>query len=221
VLTVAFASYIHSSFDILLGVSTLPVQPGIGIRSVPSLLYSILKDAGTLALLWYVLRRSQRFFRDLGLCWTSRDVAIALPLTIGALLAFRFSQAITFSFVNSYSGHFPQVADLGGLIYGASTSMANVLDEFVNGFFEELIVRGYLMTEIKRLTGSIFFAVLCSVGVQISYHFYQGGPLAISHIGTFMLFAVFYAKTNRILPPILAHSAIDLNSFLNYALRNT
>jgi membrane protease YdiL (CAAX protease family) len=113
------------------------------------------------------------------------------------------------------------VADLGGLIYGASTSMANVLDEFVNGFFEELIVRGYLMTEIKRLTGSIFFAVLCSVGVQISYHFYQGGPLAISHIGTFMLFAVFYAKTNRILPPILAHSAIDLNSFLNYALRNT
>ena len=54
--------------------------------------------------------------------------------------------------------------------------MAAVLDQIMNGAFEELIVRGYLMTEVRRFTGNILFAVFCSVGYRMSYHFYQGGP---------------------------------------------
>jgi membrane protease YdiL (CAAX protease family) len=93
-----------------------------------------------------------------------------------------------------------------------------VLVQVVNGFFEELIVRGYLMTEVRRLSGSSLFAILCSVAVQVSYHLYQGGPMALSYVGGFMVLAGYYAKTNRILPPILAHIALDLNSLVMYAV---
>jgi membrane protease YdiL (CAAX protease family) len=116
------------------------------------------------------------------------------------------------------SGHQPHGPNLGNIIFGTSISMATVLLQILIGPFEELIVRGYLMTEVKRFTGSILFAILCSVAVQTSYHFYQGGPLALAHIGGFLVFAMFYAKTNRILPIILAHSALDLNALVMHAL---
>ena len=57
------------------------------------------------------------------------------------------------------------------------------------------------MTEVRRFTGSMPFAIFCSVAVQVSYHFYQGGPPALAHAGGFMVLACYYAKTNRILPP--------------------
>jgi membrane protease YdiL (CAAX protease family) len=117
------------------------------------------------------------------------------------------------------SGHQPQVADIGNYVFGTSISMAPVLGAILNGTFEELIVRGYLMTEVRRFTGSMPFAIFCSVAVQVSYHFYQGGPPALAHAGGFMVLACYYAKTNRILPPVLAHIAIDLNSLVMHALR--
>jgi membrane protease YdiL (CAAX protease family) len=40
----------------------------------------------------------------------------------------------------------------------------------------------------------------------------------LAHIGGFMVFAMFYAKTNRILPVVLAHIALDLNALVMHAL---
>jgi membrane protease YdiL (CAAX protease family) len=140
-------------------------------------------------------------------------------LALGSELAFALLAPMTFGVAEIASGDRPHVADIGNYLLGTSISMVAVLSAILNGFFEELIVRGYLMTEVKRFTGSIVFAILCSVAVQTSYHFYQGGPTALAHVGTFMVFAVYYAKTNRILPPILAHAALDLNALVMYALR--
>jgi membrane protease YdiL (CAAX protease family) len=42
--------------------------------------------------------------------------------------------------------------------------------------------------------------------------------MALSYVGGFMVLAGYYAKTNRILPPILAHIALDLNSLVMYAV---
>jgi membrane protease YdiL (CAAX protease family) len=80
----------------------------------------------------------------------------------------------------------------------------------VNPFLEELIVRAYLMTEVEYLSGSINLAIILSVLIQASYHYYQGAiaPLVIS-VG-FTIFAFSYAKTRRIMPIILAHMYGDL-----------
>jgi len=217
VLFVAFAGSILGSFEVFLGHTTISDQPAKSRLAQD--VYEILYDAAVLGLLSYVLDRSSRAFRDLGLRWTSRDVAVALSLALGAGLADRLLLPITFWVAEMLSGHQPQVADIGNYVFGTSISMAPVLGAILNGTFEELIVRGYLMTEVRRFTGSMPFAIFCSVAVQVSYHFYQGGPPALAHAGGFMVLACYYAKTNRILPPVLAHIAIDLNSLVMHALR--
>jgi membrane protease YdiL (CAAX protease family) len=219
VLFVAFGSSILHSFEILVGWATLPSEPVTS--RVVALVYQMAYHAAALGLLSYVLNRSSRRFRDLGLFWSSRDVAVALPLALGAGLAHALLLPITYGGAEMLSGHPPQIADISNYLFGLSVSMAAVLGAIVVGFFEELIVRGYLMTEVKCFTGSIIFAIVCSVAVQVSYHFYQGGPRALAYVGTFMVLAGYYAKTNRLLPPVLAHIVIDLCALVMYALRLT
>ena len=219
VLFVAFAGPTLHSFEVFVGHATIPDQPVI--YSLTRHVHQMLRYAGALGLLSYVLSRNSHGFQNLGLRWTSRDVAVAFPLALGSGLAFALLAPMTFEVAATVSGDRPHVADVGNYIFGTSISMATVLSAILVGFFEELIVRGYLMTEVRRFTGSIVFAVLCSVAVQTSYHFYQGGPAALAHVGGFMVFAVYYAKTNRILPPILAHAALDLYALVMCALRLT
>jgi len=217
VLIVAFAGTILYSFQVFFGSETLPDVATISLARYG---YILLGNAGPLGLLAYVLSRTSRGFRDLGLRWTSRDVAVALPLALGAGLA-ELLFSLIFAGAQIGSGQEPQGPDIGKLMFGISISILAIPDQVVNGFFEELLVRGYLMTEVRRFTGSILFAILCSVAVQVSYHFYQGGQAALAHIGCFMVFAAYYAKTNRLLPPILAHIAYDLYCLVMYGINRS
>ncbi len=214
---VAFAGGILGSLDIFAGHRTIPVgTPGPSLAGQAD---EMLCMAASLGLLSYVLGRTSRGVQDLGLRWTSRDVAVALPLALGSVLAFRLAFPMALGVAEMAAGRPAQLPDIGNYLIGTSVSMATVLDQVVNGVFEELIVRGYLMTEVRRITGSMIFAILCSVAVQCSYHLYQGGPRAFAHIGGFMVFACYYAKTNRLLPPVLAHIAMDLAAVVTHALR--
>jgi membrane protease YdiL (CAAX protease family) len=56
------------------------------------------------------------------------------------------------------------------------------------------------------------------VCIQTSYHFYQSVPIALSHIAFFGVFALFYARTNSILPVALAHSLFDLRIDWGYGI---
>ena len=219
ILVVALSGAIFFSFMVLLGSATLPDQPIT--YSLAHNMYRILFRANALGLLGYVLTRRAVGFRELGFRWTSRDVAEALPLALGAAFAERIFHPLIFWWAGSATGHRPVSPDVGNYVVGTSISLATVLDQILNGFFEELIIRGYLMTEVKRFTGSVLLAIGCSVMVQISGHFYQGGPAAFAHVGLFLVFACFYAKTNRVLPIILAHIAIDLAWLTTYAFART
>ena len=88
-------------------------------------------------------------------------------------------------------------------------------------FFEELIARAYLMTRLKRLTNSVTAAVLISTVLQTSYHFYQGGVRALSYVAVFLIFSIYYAKTNRVWPIILAHLYMDVGATVEYWLRSS
>jgi membrane protease YdiL (CAAX protease family) len=69
------------------------------------------------------------------------------------------------------------------------------------------------MTAIFSLTRSSVPAILLSVAVQVSYHFYQGAPGAFSHVGWCTIYSLYYWKTKRILPVALAHN------FVNFTLQ--
>lgn len=75
---------------------------------------------------------------------------------------------------------------------------------------EELIVRGYTMEQMMEISNRKNIAILISVGIQFSYHLYQGIPSAITLIPTFLIFAVYYSRSGNLNPIILAHIAIDL-----------
>ena len=90
------------------------------------------------------------------------------------------------------------------------------LCQFLNPFYEELIVRAYLLTEVRQLTGSATKAVILSTVLQTSYHLYQGGPSALSWGIIFLLFSIYYAKTGRIAPIILAHLYMDVIATMMY-----
>lgn len=82
----------------------------------------------------------------------------------------------------------------------------------LNPFYEEILVRGYLMTEIIELRSSVVLATFVSIALQTSYHLYYGVVGALSVGGAFAVFALYYAKTRDLMPVILAHLFWDLTA---------
>lgn len=92
-----------------------------------------------------------------------------------------------------------------------------VLFVLINPIFEELIVRGFLITEIVNISGRGGLAVIVSVLVQVSYHLYQGLIPAIM-VGTmFLAFSLYFLKFKRIMPVIIAHAFFDITAMIYYA----
>ena len=82
----------------------------------------------------------------------------------------------------------------------------------INPFAEELIVRAYLMTEVIALTGKPTLAIALSVLFQTTYHLYQGILQPIGYFGLFFVYALYYARSKRIFPVLLAHMFDDVGA---------
>ncbi len=103
-----------------------------------------------------------------------------------------------------------------GEFFAHPYSLGAISYSLLNPFFEELIVRAYLMTEISELTGSSTLAVCMSVAVQFSYHLYYGPAQAISLSFMFLVFALYYARARRALPIILGHGFFDIWALIGF-----
>jgi len=180
--------------------------------------YTILHQVGVLALLWYVLQRRSQSFSDLGLFWKAKEVAVAPLLWFVCSIVAYISKLIIRSLGGFPPGSDPN-AKAAALLFSNGIGIATFIYQFINPFFEELIVRAYLITRIRELTNSLVLAIIASVAFQVSYHFYQGGWTALSYTGVFLVLSLYYAKTNRILAPILAHMIFDVSATLYYLLK--
>ena len=94
-------------------------------------------------------------------------------------------------------------------LFGFGVSLLSIAFTCVNPFFEELIVRGYTMSEIRSAGGGMGVAIVLSVGLQMSYHLYQGAAHAIGLAAIFTIFSIYYAQTGKIVPVVLAHLTLD------------
>ena len=174
------------------------------------------REVVALGLVWYLLLRRGKTFKDLGLVWVWKDLGWAIFLICAGSLAFKgIYEGIHFAGLASFTR---QANDMrvGDILFGGGVSLMTFLFQIVNPFFEELIVRAYLMTQVRFLTGSVWTAILISTILQTSYHFYQGAPAAFGHAGTFLIFSIFYAKTKRITPVIFAHLYSDVGGTVWY-----
>jgi len=161
-----------------------------------------------LILLWYVLSRRRKSFRDIGLRWSVRDVVVGLGLVLVSYVAYTIGGFIVYSIHRAF---FPTgTSGVTAADLSSHSLLLAIPFALINPFFEELIVRAYLMTEVKALTGSWFLASLSSVAIQWSYHLYYGWDASLSIAFTFLTFSIYFARTQKATPVVVAHGVLDL-----------
>ncbi|WP_420916791.1 CPBP family intramembrane glutamic endopeptidase [Rathayibacter rathayi] len=93
-----------------------------------------------------------------------------------------------------------------------------VLSAIRAGVQEEVIVIGYLYARLGDLGWGRWQILVTSALLRGSYHLYQGiGPF-IGNVVMGVVFGLFYQRFGRTLPLVIAHSIIDIVSFVGYPL---
>ena len=93
-----------------------------------------------------------------------------------------------------------------------------VLSALQNGLLEEVLVIGYLLTRLRRLGVSPFWAVTIAAVLRGSYHLYQGFGGFAGNAVMGVIFGVLFLRWRRATPMIIAHTLIDGVAFIGYAL---
>jgi len=92
-----------------------------------------------------------------------------------------------------------------------------ILAAIENGFLEEALVVGYLLTRLDQLKVPAVIAVTISAVLRGSYHLYQGFGGFLGNAAMGVVFAVVFRRTRRLWPLVIAHSLLDIVVFVGYA----
>jgi membrane protease YdiL (CAAX protease family) len=204
VLFVSFGHFIASSVYYSMG-GTVPTNPR---QQAARLLAALIAEAGSLALLWYVLSGQGRTWKNIGWNLEWMDLLRAGGLVLGSVVGGYVMWYLVQVAYYSYFGHYLTPNSTGGLLWFGISGLS-VAFVCLNPFFEELIVRGYLMSEILDLGGKGVWAILISIAVQMSYHLYQGFANGIMLTAGFAVLSIYFWRTRRIAPVVLAHLFMD------------
>jgi membrane protease YdiL (CAAX protease family) len=93
-----------------------------------------------------------------------------------------------------------------------------ILSAIQNAVLEEVIVVGYLITRLRELGRSPAMIVACSAVLRGSYHLYQGFGAFVGNAVMGVVFALFFMRTKRVMPLIVAHTILDTAAFVGYTL---
>jgi membrane protease YdiL (CAAX protease family) len=163
----------------------------------------------SLAFLIFVLAKQGRRLKGIGLSFSWKDIPESILLALAG-----YGAALVVTLGITYGSYLivgrPVNTEPRNVEFmGAGISVAMIVFLLINPFYEELIVRAYLMTEAHFLLGERDAAVLISTIFQTSYHLYQGLPPALSLGAMFLVFSIYFAWRGRALPVILAHLYMD------------
>ena len=209
VLFVSFGRAIFASAYSLTGA----MAEGDSEQNSARLIVALISETASLGVLWYVLSGQGRKWGDIGWNFTWLDIPRGLTLVFSEMIATYLIWVPVQTFYHSYFGYYLTPRSLHGMLdFGISgLSIAVVC---LNPFFEELIVRAYLMSEIVDLGGSGVLAIFLSIAVQMSYHLYQGLANGIGLTVAFAVYSVYFWKTRRIAPIVFAHLCLDAYALL-------
>ena len=93
-----------------------------------------------------------------------------------------------------------------------------ILAAFANGFAEEVVVVGYLITRLRQLGLTARGAVLASAALRGVYHLYQGFGAGLGNLVMGLVFGSVWTRTGRLWPLVIAHGVIDTVAFVGYTL---
>ncbi|HET8683551.1 MAG TPA: CPBP family intramembrane glutamic endopeptidase [Micromonosporaceae bacterium] len=93
-----------------------------------------------------------------------------------------------------------------------------LLSAVQNAVLEEVVVVGYLMTRLRQLAWRTATVVAASALLRGSYHLYQGFGAFLGNAVMGVVFALFFVRTRRVAPLVLAHALLDVVAFVGYTL---
>jgi uncharacterized protein len=93
-----------------------------------------------------------------------------------------------------------------------------VLSAAANATLEEVVVVGYLLTRLAQLGWRPSRALLASAVLRGSYHLYQGFGAFLGNGVMGLVFGRYFQRTGRVLPLVIAHTALDVVAFVGYTL---
>lgn len=88
----------------------------------------------------------------------------------------------------------------------------------MNGIVEEVTMLGYVLTRFADLGKKPWFGIVVSALIRGSYHLYQGFGGAIGNFVMGLVFGWLYKRFGRVMPLVVAHTILDIVSFVGYAL---
>ena len=181
---------------------------------------TIISQIAAVGVLFYILSIRQTSLASIGLKPNSKVywldnllVCVILTIAINVInqLAYACFQALYYLLTNQQFIFDPPVTS-----FAQGSLFLWVVFVIINPFFEELIVRGYLMSELYYLTKHKSIAIIASTILQTSYHLYQGWASALYLSITFIVYSLYFAKYNKIMPIILSHLYFDLVALFYY-----
>jgi membrane protease YdiL (CAAX protease family) len=93
-----------------------------------------------------------------------------------------------------------------------------VLAAAANAWAEEALVVGYFISRLRQFGLHENASVVSAAVLRGSYHLYQGFGGFVGNIAMGLVFGRVWQRTNRLLPLVVAHTLLDVASFVGYAL---
>jgi membrane protease YdiL (CAAX protease family) len=93
-----------------------------------------------------------------------------------------------------------------------------ILSALQNAVLEEVVVVGFLMTRLRQLRWGVPATIITSALIRGSYHLYQGFGQALGNVVMGLVFGYWFTRTKRVLPLVVAHTILDVITFVGYAL---
>jgi membrane protease YdiL (CAAX protease family) len=87
-----------------------------------------------------------------------------------------------------------------------------------NAWAEETLVIGYLLTRLRQLGLRENSSLGLAAVLRGSYHLYQGFGGFVGNAVMGLVFGRVWQRTNRLVPLVIAHTLLDVFSFVGYAL---
>ncbi|WP_372595085.1 CPBP family intramembrane glutamic endopeptidase [Actinotalea sp.] len=177
-----------------IGFALVPVALALYLLSAPRGLREVLDRIGLNA-----ARPGRDLLAGLGLA-----AAIGLP----GLALYAVGRALGLSVQIAASG-------LSGLWWTVPVLLLSALQ---NALLEEVVVVAYLMERLRDLRWRMPAILVTSALLRGAYHLYQGPAMAAGNVAMGLLLGWYYLRKGRVMPLVVAHTALDVVSFVGYAL---
>jgi membrane protease YdiL (CAAX protease family) len=163
-------------------------------------------------LVLFLVRRSGEGVGEIGMAWDRprRDVASGLALfaIVGAAGIGIYLASVALG-VNRFVVPVPPLGHWW-------TIPVLFLNAAQAALVEEVIVVGYLITRLQQLRLSDTAAVGASALLRGTYHLYQGWGGFAGNLALGLFFGLFFVRTRRTWPLVVAHFLLDVGAGIGY-----